>query len=29
MLGFADDIAMKAESEENLGNMLTKMNDYC
>lgn len=27
MLHFADDIALIAESEEALGNMLTKMND--
>lgn len=29
MLRFADDIALIAESEEALGNMLTKMNDSC
>ncbi|KAF0761648.1 Retrovirus-related Pol polyprotein LINE-1 [Aphis craccivora] len=29
MLRFADDIAFIAESEEVLGNMLTKMNDSC
>ncbi|CAI6362900.1 unnamed protein product [Macrosiphum euphorbiae] len=29
MLCFADDIALIAESEEGLGNMLTKMNDSC
>ncbi|KAF0733289.1 Retrovirus-related Pol polyprotein LINE-1 [Aphis craccivora] len=29
MLHFADDIALIAESEEALGNMLTKMNDSC